>query len=141
MSERAYTLAISEGFASTTIPLRDFWDFRDDFLSQSQNGREYIDAYYLWSVESSGIDLVDLPLYVGIMPEISAAMATLEEGADETVVIDTALLQEALTIISLERTKTSNSTVLSILDRVEQDLVLYSGLSRSDFLALFNQAL
>ncbi len=123
------------GFA--TQPMAKAWEFRDTFLSKSDTGRRYTNWFYQLGALLE-IDLVEVPAYVALLSKADHAMDVLLDELSTEVVISQDLADLILAVLVIQKNKITHPGMLSILDQVEADLMILTGLKRSDFVILFS---
>ena len=114
------------------------WTLRDSFLEQSTRGKDYIAYYYMLGTIVDLYQPSDSGLVSQLLFEIQAAMDVVLTGQDQDIVLPQATAASAITFINTLRGRTSNRIVLGALSVAESDVMLYTDMPRTDFLALFN---
>ena len=126
-----------QGGYSLPLPLEKAWDVRDTFLTQSETGRQYVTYFYMLSAIDGVFQPSDTPLMDVLMPGAENAMNVLLYGQDQDVVIPQTTADAAIDYINVLRSRTSNRLLQAAINRAELDIMIYTGMQRSDFVTAF----
>jgi len=117
------------------------YDFRDDFMVNSEIGQMYINYYYTLSSYIDGNLSVSLALTTARrLAEFNNVMLVLldENAFSNTIVIDTTLKNKLIALIEDYRELSTDQEFNDILDVILSDLNNFSGKTRAEFLSMIN---
>ena len=111
-------------------------DFRDKFMIQYCEGRKYTGFYYVFSKYAKmGISM--LWKYASVLPEFYSAMDNLTDESTDKVIFTPSLREKVLEILH-DHNDVGDSYFQSILVEVEKDLEKFTGLKRSEIIAMLS---
>ncbi len=118
------------------------YDFRDNFMANSNKGRSYIDYYYAlgaFMTEKSTINTGNISQYLQFTLITCTIANKLKNGNDNEIIITSSYKENALQIINNLRTQAGENTgVANILNVIEEDLYLYMNKTRIEILNTLN---
>ncbi len=109
-------------------------DFRDQFMNEYCEGKKYIGFYYTFS-KFAKMDISMLWNYASVLPELYSAMKNLTDESTDNVVITPELLEKAMEILRGHE-DIEDPYFRSIIASVESDLEIFTGLRRSEVIAM-----
>jgi hypothetical protein len=108
--------------------------FRDEFLSRTTFGREYIGFYYVLS-QHARLDLGTVRHYVSGLPHLYDAIVHLMAEGDADRIIVTTQLRDTMRTVLERHSQTEDPVVRKIVRRIESDLATLHGKTKAEFLA------
>jgi hypothetical protein len=118
---------------TTPIKFALLRSFRDEFLSRTTFGREYIGFYYVLS-QHARLDLETVRHYVSGLPHAYEAIGNLmSEGGPDRIIVTTEL-RDAVRNVLRRHADTGDPAVRKIVARIEADLALLHGKTKAEFL-------
>lgn len=109
-------------------------DFRDNFMTEYCESKQYIGFYYTFS-KFAKMDIAMLWKYAAVLPELYSAMKNLTDESTDNVVITPELKEKVMEILHGHE-DVEDPYFQSILVDVERDLEIYTGLRRSEIIAM-----
>jgi hypothetical protein len=116
------------------------YDFRDNFLSNSIKGQDYINYYYLISyfTKFDNIDASEIPSYISFLHQLYGVIDRLEASDCNAIVSDNSFKTTALSFINEYKTKSTDLNFQNALTAIENDLNSFVGLTKSQIFAMLN---
>ena len=117
------------------IDFRSIHSFRDEFLTNSKAGKEYVSYMYVFS-QFARMDIKSLSKYAAIIGPLQASISTIMSDTDNGVVVTADLEGLAKEIINAHK-GVEDRDFQNILLRMEFDLSRLAGLKRDAFIREF----
>ena len=126
----------SKRFPDAFIDFKKLWKFQDEFLLKYDLGRDYVAAYILTSLFVE-LDSESLQLAVDALPHVYKALdVMMSNDSDDTVVLTPELFEIASALIKNVR-NADDRNFQRVMDRIENDLREFQGLSRRELVKIF----
>lgn len=117
------------------------YDFRDNYLSNSTNGRKYIEYYRKLSKYSVKNNLINkyYKEHLKITPKAVSLAYNLQHGKkSDELIIDNNISNEVMDLIKIYRNSLNHREIDDILNNIEKDLKKYTNKPKSVIDADFN---
>jgi hypothetical protein len=114
------------------------YSFRDNFMASSTKGRKYIEYYYKLSFvvyEFNTINISTIQSHIILAKELYASANILQNGTDNEIPIPIKTKIDALSMISIYKTYTSNTEYQSILNSIASDINMYAGKTKKEIIS------
>ena len=111
-------------------------DFRDKFMIQYCEGRKYTGFYYVFS-KYAKMSISMLWKYASVLSELYSAMENLSDESTDKVIFTPSLREKVLEILH-DHNDVGNPYFQSILVEVEKDMEKFTGLKRSEVIAMLS---
>ncbi len=118
------------------VEFKKMRDFRDNVMINTCEGRKYTGFYYVFS-KYAKMNISMLWKYASILPELYSAMENLSDESSDRIIITPTLRAKALEILR-DHDGEGDAYFKSVLAQVEMDLETFTGLKRSELVAMLS---
>jgi hypothetical protein len=123
-------------FPDASIDFEKLWNFQDEFLLKYDLGRDYVAAYILISLFAELGDK-SLKIAVDVLPHLYNAIDVMMSNESEDAVVVTPELFEMTTAWIESARKVEDKNFQNVLNRLENDVTEFQGLSRRELVKIF----